>query len=152
MGHLFGFGDQYNNGKNSGTSPCWHSGSIMSDNNFENPGRGFDDNNYDKCMYMKLYCWSPPTGIEENQVTFEGIKIYPNPTNNDLINVQFGNPLGIYMTYDIISPIGTTVLSGNIQPNENPKTMVLDNLSSGVYFIVLKHGANQEIQKFVVDK
>lgn len=78
--------------------------------------------------------------------------IYPNPSNNDLINLQFRNLLGINMTYEIISPIGNIVSSGEIQYNENPKMIILENLASGVYYIVLMHDGKKYTKKFIINK
>jgi hypothetical protein len=146
MGHHFGFGDEYD----GDGLDCDHTGSVMDGTDFENPDRDLSDD--DKCMYMKMYCWAPPTGVEENKKTLEGMKIFPNPTNNDLINIQFGNPLGINMTFEILSPIGDIISTGIILPNENPKTIILDNLSSGIYYIILKHDGMQESKKFIISK
>ncbi len=106
----------------------------------------------DKCAFMLLYCCDNFSNVEENQETFEVIKVFPNPTNSDLINIQFRNPLGKTMTYEIWSPIGDLISTGNILPNENPKTIILENLSSGVYYTVLKHDGFQESKKFVISK
>jgi len=144
MGHLFGFGDQYDD---DGLD-CDHSESVMDGTDFENPDRGLSDD--DKCMYMKIYCWDPPTHVEDDNETLLSIKVFPNPTNLDLINIQFGNPLGIKMSYEILSPIGQQILTGNIFPGENQKTIILGNLASGVYYITLKQAGMKESKLFVI--
>jgi len=93
------------------------------------------------------------TNIQDMITLQESISyIFPNPSYNDLINLQFRNLLGINMTYEIISPIGNTVSLGNIQSNENPKTIILGNIDSGVYYLILKHDGKQDIKKFIITK
>jgi hypothetical protein len=106
----------------------------------------------DKCAFMLLYCCDNFSDVEVNQESFEEIKVFPNPTNNDLINIQFCNPMGINMAYEIISPLGYSVSSDDIHYNENPKTIILGNLASGVYYIILKHDGIQETKKFIISK
>ena len=147
IGHYLGFGDQ------NGYFSCDKNGSIM---NYDYDFTTTSDvlfNDDDKCMYKKLYCWTPPpVEVEDGKIYEVGVEIFPNPTNTNLINLQFGNPSGVLMSFDIISPLGNIVLNGVIQPNENPKIITLDNLPAGIYFIKLNHDGRQETKKFVVDK
>ena len=146
IGHLLGFGDQ------ADSCQCKHSGSIMNYNYDFTSTSPPVLNSDDSCMYKKMYCWTPPTGVEDSKVTEQGMKIFPNPANNDILNLQFGNPEGLFMAYEIVSSIGNSVMNGNIMPNENSKIIVLDNLSAGAYYIILKHDGKQEMKQFIINK
>ena len=145
IGHLLGFDDQ----DVDADLPCKHSGSIIDNTDFEDPDRGLSED--DICMYMKLYCWEPPASYEESTVIEADIKIYPNPTDDDLLSINFNNPLGIELRYEIVSPLGTSVQKGVQLPNENPKTIMLENIHSGIYFIIFNYDNKQEIKKFIVN-
>jgi hypothetical protein len=148
LGHIFGFDEQY--GDSEGKKHCPHNGSIMDNTDFCDPTRGLSPD--DECMYKKLYCWSPPSGVDENKEILEGMTIYPNPANNNIINFQFENLPPLNMTYDIVSSLGEAVSNGNILPDENPKSINIENLPSGVYYFILKYDGKQEVKKFVIDK
>jgi hypothetical protein len=157
IGHLLGFADQYEyeNHSNASLISCFHDpGSIMFPSDFDagaGTTRGLSSD--DICMYKKLYCSDLTSGLEDKPFAQDfGIKIFPNPTNSDLINLQFSNSEGLLLNFEIISPIGITILTGEILQNENPKTITLGNLSSGFYFLILKHDGKQEIQKFIINK
>ncbi len=149
LGHVFGFADE----NDPSGIYCQHTGSIMQsgDNpNFYNID--FTLSNEDICMYKKLYCWSPFTKVEETQIFEQGIQIFPNPVNSDFINLQFGNPEFKRMSYEVISQIGSTVLKGEILPEDNPKTIVLKDMPNGSYVLILNSNGTFESKKFVVNK
>ncbi len=152
IGHLLGFPDQYlyNDGTNAMYASCFDNDSRMSNKGF------FDDNSPvltddDICMYKKLYC-SSLTDVEESHTFEQGVKIFPNPVNSDFINLQFGNPEFKRMSYEIISQIGSTVLKGEILPEDNPKTIVLKDMPNGSYVLILNSNGAIESKKFVVNK
>jgi len=105
----------------------------------------------DKCMYQKLYC-STMTGVEDIKIEEPIVKIFPNPTNTNLLNLQINNPSENLMNFEIISPLGLKLLSSEIQPCENTKTFNLDGFASDVYVMVLNYNGIQEIKKFVINK
>ena len=157
LGHLFGFGDQ------DGSYTCDKEGSIMNNGDkgddgikkgydFDSPAHNLTDD--DICMYKKLYCCTdyPFTEVNNLIITSVEIKIFPNPTNSNILNLQINNPAENLMNFEIISPLGIKLLSGEIQPSENTKTFNLDGFASGVYVIVLNYNGKQEIKKFVINK
>jgi hypothetical protein len=145
FGHLFGFGDEY---IGRGVV-CQKSGSIMMNTNFNDPSRSLSDD--DICMYMKLYC--PGTlGVEENQITKEGFRLFPNPANDNSLTLQVNNPLGKQINFEIISPLGASILKDKLSPDEDTKNINLEDYPSGVYFIIFHSGDKQEMEKFVINK
>lgn len=80
MGHIFGFGDEYDTGIGAG---CKHSGSIMDGEDFENADRGLS--NDDICMYKKSYCPPPVSAVQEEPVSINStFNIFPNPTTSSV--------------------------------------------------------------------
>jgi hypothetical protein len=122
--------------------------SIMNNTHlYEDLGLSDDD----KCMYKKLYC-PGKTSVEEIKATEVAIKIFPNPTDNNMLNLQISNPFNYQINYNIVSPIGNSVLSGNILPNENTKSINLEDIPTGIYVIVLNYNDNKKIEKFIINK
>ena len=116
----------------------------------DDPYRGLSSD--DICMYKKLYCWTPPSSVEETNTTEIGIKIFPNPTNNNAIILQLDNPIAKQINFEIISPLGNTVLKGSILPEENPKRIALEDISSGTYVIIFNYEGKQIAEKFIINK
>jgi len=74
----------------------------------------------------------------------QGVKIYPNPISDDIINVKTNN-LGTPLHYEIVNLLGQRILKGALV---NEQINVSD-LSSGTYFLILKQGNAKMVQKFV---
>lgn len=148
LGHILGFSDQYTD---TGLL-CPSIGSIMGgqDDSWHYMSKDLIED--DICMYKKLYCWSPLSDVENNLVLAQGVQIFPNPVNTDILNLQFSNPEFKNMSYQIISQIGDIVLKGNIKAEETLKTIELNTLSNGNYILIISSNGNQESKKFVVNK
>ncbi len=74
----------------------------------------------------------------------QNIKIYPNPVTTNSINVE-SNFLGEIVNYEIVNLLGQTILKGIL----SNKQINVGNLSSGTYFLILKHNTLKTIKKFV---
>jgi len=152
MGWFLGFYDTWY-GFQSGD--CYHNGSIMNFENhmsdYEEPAKADLDAD-DVCMYKKMYCWSTFTDVDDNTTGDFKYKIFPNPANNDKINLLINNPTENPINFTIISSIGQPLMSGQIQAFENEKTFNLDNFASGIYVLILNYGGKQEVRKFAINK
>lgn len=92
-------------------------------------------------------------GVEEiNQVLAQGVQIFPNPANTNILNLHFSNPEFKNISYQIISQIGEVVLKGDIKAEETLKTIELKTLSNGNYILIISSNGNQESKKFIVNK
>lgn len=150
MGHLFGFGDQY-----VGDSlDCDNSASIMSNVGFENPSRTLSDD--DRCMYMKMYCWSPTSGINENaELQIDDVSVFPNPSNSNIINIQFDNTLAKDIDYEIVTSIGNVISKGHIADSESSaklKTIEIKTIPAGVYYLLLKYNGKQLTKQLIINR
>lgn len=86
---------------------------------------------------------NPCTGIEENTLTKKA-SLYPNPTAGEFI-IEF--PFGIEKTILITDVTGKVILQ---QSNSEVLTPVrLDHLQSGIYFVTIKSGAENETHKMI---
>lgn len=104
-------------------------------------------------MYQKLYCIPQSEQSVWHYQTMEtGVVIYPNPTNDLQVNLQFNNPILKTMFFEIFNPEGTELMKGIIQPNESFKTIELSELTKGVYLILFKYDDKFEMKNFVVSK
>jgi|GEM_PF-2891862 len=142
IGHWLGFGHQDNK--------CGDVNGIMTINPLK-PATEWAISYDDRCMFMKVYCCEPSL-VKEPSEREISVKIFPNPTNINAINIQINNPSSELINFEIVTIIGTSILTGEILPNENPKTISLNNASSGVYYIILKHNGQQEVVQFIINK
>ena len=86
----------------------------------------------------KSFCYDPnPLGVEN--VDFPYLKIYPNPTIK-IINIEGIDDFKVII-YDIV---GRTIFKGS-----NMRTINLQNLSSGVYFIKLESDNKIKTSKII---
>ena len=73
------------------------------------------------------------------------IEIYPNPVSDKVLNIKshsFSN--GLY--YEIANIVGQKVLEGTLTDNH----INVNKLTSGAYFLILKHEGAKTIKKFII--
>jgi hypothetical protein len=73
------------------------------------------------------------------------IEIYPNPVSDKVLNIKshsFSN--GLY--YEIANIVGQKVLEGTLTDNQ----INVNKLTSGAYFLILKHEGAKTIKKFII--
>ena len=79
MGHMFGFDHSVSSKKLIVAPPCLNSSSIMSNFGFEKGDRDLTEE--DICMYKKMYCWTPTTGIDDYNTNNDLVYTFPNPSS-----------------------------------------------------------------------
>ena len=79
-----------------------------------------------------------------NKPTFD-FHISPNPANNE-ISIKFNEE--IKASLSVYDGIGNQVIASSIK-NESNKTIALNNLSSGIYFIRVKTDTKTIIKRFI---
>lgn len=83
------------------------------------------------------------TGLIVTPVT-AGIKIYPNPTNNNL-TVSFGDNTAATFNYRIVNAMGQTVQSATLQQSY----IDVASLPAGFYQLVIEQDQNLYVSKFL---
>ena len=73
-----------------------------------------------------------------------GMKIYPNPVSNNVINIKTNN-LGIQSHYKIANLFGQEILKGRLIKEQ----INVSNLASGTYFLILRQENSKLIKKFI---
>lgn len=83
--------------------------------------------------------------LNVNQVEFENLSIYPNPTR-DILNISNAENANIQV-FDIL---GKMILSKeNLSLNEQ---LIVSSLNAGVYFAKISKEGNTTTKKFIVAK
>lgn len=79
---------------------------------------------------------------------------YPNPFN-PATTIQFTLPKSVFVSLRIYDRLGRTIstlVNENMPPGKHSKTWNAKNISSGVYFYVLKAGTFQQVKKLILLK
>ena len=82
--------------------------------------------------------------LSVSSYTEESIRIYPNPVNNNVLNVKLSSSQAD-ATYRILNILGQEIMSGSL---ENEKIEV-SNITSGTYFLSLEINGSTLIKKFM---
>ena len=94
----------------------------------------FEGEDLNASLGNELYVFNPATA-SISAVNLLDIKMYPNPSNNGLVN--FSGNLDVGATFSINDLSGRKVLEGNLQNNT-----LQHNLSTGIYFIEIENIEN----------
>ncbi len=96
--------------------------------------------------YDTVIVYASATGLSEQETIFNGINLYPNPTNNEL-NIAINAQINIEFTKILIyNSIGQLIKEEEISFKSNISSVCTGNLPSGVYYLNLK-GTNK---RFVI--
>jgi hypothetical protein len=88
------------------------------------------------------------TAIEENLNDMVNIKIFPNPTS-DNVNIQFEKPNNEEIDLTILDSQGKLLRSEIIESSMVEKQINLQNIPVGIYFLRLKRGKLVNVYKVV---
>ena len=94
---------------------------------------------------------SSHVGINENEMNFAQLNLYPNPAssvlNIDAKYIQSGN-----VNVTILDVFGKEIMSKNYNHKQFNDNLNIENLTTGVYFCVFKNDRGIRTLKFVVNK
>lgn len=88
-----------------------------------------------------------PLSVEESGL-IAGISVYPNPTS-DLVNIEGYNGQNRPLDYRLTDAVGRSLQTGILQPGEVREVLNLNQLSGGVYFLVVQGNNTQVVKKIV---
>jgi hypothetical protein len=91
-------------------------------------------------------CGGSFSGINKPGLETPDLLLFPNPATS-LLNVQYVGTMG-QAEYAIVNFLGETVGQGTLQ-NKVLKQIAVGDLSPGMYFMVVRDGANVETGRFV---
>ena len=91
------------------------------------------------------------TGEANNEVVNvqKYLKVQPNPATN-FLDVQWKTTNTSQTSIHILNAEGKTVKTITTQGAVNQQRITLNGLAKGVYMLVLKTGADQQVSKFVI--
>ena len=94
--------------------------------------------------------WIPTSasGIEEVVSGTMDIKVYPNPNNSGIVNVDFEKANNIR----VINTLGVVVYNEEVDRSSVAKTINLSALANGIYFICVSDGDNYAKHKIILNK
>jgi len=82
------------------------------------------------------------------------VKLYPNPTSNSMINLDYSTNGQGFMNYRILDKTGRELYQSTLSLNEiNASGTIplnLDDYSSGIYFLELIENENKTVKKFII--
>jgi len=91
-------------------------------------------------------------GIEELKNEISEINIFPNPTDN-ILNIKFSLQKETDLTMDIFSITGEKMISlgtENFSAGKTQKTIEIEQLRAGLYFLRISNSSSSEYFRFVV--
>jgi hypothetical protein len=101
---------------------------------------------------QKLLLSGSPSSVAEAKNGFEGVQIYPNPTQGEL-NITFqptqnNLPLHITLT-NVLGQVVERISQENTAPVENTIPLSFSRLEPGVYFLTMEQGNARHTQKII---
>jgi uncharacterized repeat protein (TIGR01451 family) len=92
------------------------------------------------------------SSIKQNNKNDGELKVYPNP-NNGTFNLEFSANYTSPLTLELVDFTGRTVYQTKLQHQfKSIVSIQTDNLSSGLYAVVLKTDREQITKKIIIDK
>ncbi|MEZ4928961.1 MAG: T9SS type A sorting domain-containing protein [Chitinophagales bacterium] len=76
-------------------------------------------------------------------MAFEGLSIYPNPTN-DMVNIKVNEALSSIQLFDITGKIVKVFDATNTQLN-------VSDVQQGIYFLELKNNEKRSVVKLAIE-
>jgi len=125
----------------------WNFGDGAGTSNINNPNYSYNSGGaYNVCLTVTdnngcadTYCDSVivvGTGIQEQKLE-SIISIYPNPTNNGMVNIDFGNVIYDDMQLTVYNILGETVQQGEMIV-QGKQIIDLSGFTTGIYLLYFK--------------
>ena len=93
--------------------------------------------------------WVPSTASVENTTDNSEVNIFPNPSNDGIIKIQYKDASAI----KVENSIGEIVYDEQLnKPNKGIKTIDLSKLANGVYFITIQNADKAITSKILLNK
>ena len=131
------------------------SSSTASSSSSSNTYRQGNRNPFIDNPYLATVIWGGPVAenrwpnifLSTEDFTFASVSIYPNPTNNQRINIE---------TEQVLDEIQLININGQLMqqiknPNAQNNTYTLENLPSGFYFLKLTSENHSTTKKVIVN-
>lgn len=100
--------------------------------------------------YDTIVLYQSAIGINELNLISNNLKIYPQPTSNEItiqLNLQMDNPFNKYRLYD---NLGQLIREEELNLNNNSATINVQEIENGVYSIFLVNNKNESVTKKLV--
>ncbi len=97
-------------------------------------------------IFYALSDFGPPLSVQSDVALLKNVKIYPNPTSNQL-NVDLGGISNASVT--IYNTFGALVYSEELKESKN--ILDVSDLKSGLYVIEVKHEDSRITEKLIVE-
>lgn len=92
--------------------------------------------------------WSPSSaGLEESK-SGATIKIYPNPSTNGIIHIEYDKATDL----KVVNVLGVTVVEEKLDIVKGTKAVDLTHCNNGVYFFVVSDGSKKTTYKIILNK
>lgn len=93
---------------------------------------------------------TPFTGIEDRPVVQNGLRIFPNPAQNEL-NVWSDLPSGQVRSVEVFNSLGQSVFQMT-DVRDQRLTIPSSHLASGTYSVVVRTDRSAQVAKFIVQR
>lgn len=151
---------QFTNGVTGVTSCFWDFGDGNTSTSC-NPVHVFAPGTYTVCFTMNSASCTNLTSCQVVTVTSTGmleqnvlnnVHISPNPASNKIRIQPGGRSAGQQISISVINLVGTEMLNSVLDMGNEKMEMDLSSLSSGIYFVKLKMGADVVTKKLILSK
>lgn len=120
-----------------------------------NPYQGISYYRLNQIDYDKTNSYSNIRSVEFSNSITSGFDIYPNPTNNNIFNLNIYTDETYELLISIYDITGKVLLTQNIKPFENGITMcqikLPSEVSSGVYIVKMRTLKESYFKKLILD-
>ena len=99
------------------------------------------------CMIWPSQCATVNSLNTSNFEAFANARVYPNPTNNHRINIDYNQTMDEIQLININGQIVQQIKN----PTPQNTTYTIDNIPSGFYFLRLTHNNQSIVKKIIVN-
>ena len=122
---------------------------VVMDLKFHEPTKTLYAGTFGRAMHR--YDVSDILGVEENSLSENTIKVYPNPATSEFTISQNLSSKGTIQLFDTSGKKIKELFNGNFGTNKNIKIKT-DGLAAGVYLVKVNSGKQSVTKKLVINK
>lgn len=130
-------------GENQGVSDLENAREFESFENIQDPEEGGDGQNHPENVPVFKVYWSDATAI--NHTLDESVKLYPNPSENGILNISIAANSGTLEIYNITGGLVKTILL-----NSNNTSLDLSELNHGVYMVKVVQNNESSVKRLIL--